>query len=85
MAVVASSHAVVDPRAVVVAHSYAHAAEAAVFRPRGFLEVAGGADVLRIEEGVVEGIVPDSGVVVGWSDVVGSVRDAEPCEQERRN
>ena len=68
-----------------VAHCYAHAAEAAVFGARGFFEVAGCTDVGWVVERVVEGIVPDSGVVVGGSDVVGPVRDAEVCEEEWRD
>ena len=44
--------------------------------------MAGCTDVGWVEERVVEGVVADSGVVVGGSDVVGSVRDAEVCEEE---
>jgi hypothetical protein len=80
--VVAAADAVVDPGAVVIAHGDADAAEATVFGARGFLEMAGRADVVGLEESVVEGVVFDPGLVGRGRNVVRSVGGAEVCEEE---
>lgn len=77
MAVVASSKAVIDPGAVVVAFRDAVAAEAAVLGSRRLDEFAGAADGVWPEEDLVVWVVMELVLVRGGGDVVSFVCSAE--------
>lgn len=81
--VIPSSNAIIHPRTMVITHRHTDSTEGTVFRSCRLLQLTCRAEVLRVEEGVVERVIAEPGLMGPGCDVVAPGGDAEVGEEKR--